>query len=103
MYASDITRTVTANEKFTPRQEELYEVVLGAQQAVINGIKPGLTLGRGANSLNKIAQDYIDTHGKDRNGNSLGKYFTHGVSHHVGLDVHDPSEPGATLAANMVI
>jgi Xaa-Pro aminopeptidase len=103
MYASDITRTVPANGKFTPRQKELYEVVLGAQQAVINAIKPGLSLGRGANSLNKIAQDYIDSHGKDTKGNSLGRYFTHGVSHHVGLDVHDPSEPGAALAANMVI
>ncbi len=104
MYASDVTRTVPANGRFTPRQKELYEVVLGAQKAVIAAIKPGMVLrGNGPNSLNKVAQDYISTHGKDKNGGSLGKYFTHGVSHHVGLDVHDPSETGSVLAPNMVI
>ena len=45
MYASDITRTVPVNGKFTPRQRELYEVVLGAQKAAIAAIKPGVMLG----------------------------------------------------------
>ena len=93
-YASDITRTVPANGKFTPRQREIYEVVLGAQNAAMAALKPGMTLGgKDATSLQKIAMDYIDSHGKDLEGHSLGRYYIHGLSHHVGLDVHDPSGP----------
>ena len=44
-YASDITRTVPANGKFTPRQREIYEIVLGAQNAAMEALKPGMTLG----------------------------------------------------------
>jgi Xaa-Pro aminopeptidase len=89
-YASDITRTLPANGRFTPRQREIYEVVLGAQRAAIAAVKPGMTLGRSTpGSLYKIAYDYIDSHGKDLRGDPLGKYFIHGLSHHVGLDVHD--------------
>ena len=104
MYASDITRTVPVNGKYTARQRELYEIVLGAQKAAIAAIKPGMTIAReGPNSLNTIAKEYMNTHGKDRNGEPLGKYFIHGLSHHVGLDVHDPSDPSLPLEAGMVI
>jgi Xaa-Pro aminopeptidase len=104
MYASDITRTVPANGKFTSRQRELYQIVLGAQQAVIDAVKPGMTLGRNSpNSLNKIAVEYFNNHGKDLHGKPLGTYFTHGIGHHVGLDVHDPRDPEIPLAANMVV
>jgi Xaa-Pro aminopeptidase len=93
-YASDITRTVPANGKFTARQREIYEIVLGAQSAAMAAIKPGMTLGgKESTSLQKIAMDYIDSHGKDLEGRSLGRYYIHGLSHHVGLDVHDPSGP----------
>jgi Xaa-Pro aminopeptidase len=102
MYASDVTRTVPVNGKFTPRQRELYEIVLGAQKAAIAAMKPGMSIGRsGDNSIHKIAFDYINTHGKDRKGEPLGKYFTHGLSHHVGLDVHDLGE--MVLKPGMVI
>src|SRR5579862_2127403 len=101
-YASDVTRTVPANGKFSARQREIYEVVLGAQKAAIAAVKPGMKM-RGEVSLQQIAFDYINTHGKDLHGEPLGKYFTHGLSHHVGLDVHDPNDPMATLKAGMVI
>jgi Xaa-Pro aminopeptidase len=103
-YATDVTRTVPANGKFTTRQREIYEIVLGAQKAAIAAIKPGAHV-RGDQSLQQIAYDYINTHGKDLHGQPLGKYFTHGLSHGVGLDVHDPGEtnPNATLKAGMVI
>ncbi len=101
-YATDITRTVPSSGKFTARQRELYDIVRGAQQAAIDAIKPGITL-MGANSLDTIARDYISTHGKDLHGNSLGPYFLHGLGHHVGLDVHDPSDVYAPLKAGMVI
>jgi Xaa-Pro aminopeptidase len=103
MYASDITRTVPVSGKFSDRQRELYDIVLGAQNAVINAIKPGMTLaGTTANSLNQIAIDYLNSHGKDKHGNPLGKYYTHSIGHHVGLDVHDPSDK-SPLVPNMVI
>jgi Xaa-Pro aminopeptidase len=104
MYASDITRTVPVNGKFTARQRELYDVVLGAQKAAIAAIKPGMTISRqGDNSIHTIAFKYIDTHGKDLKGQPLGQYFIHGLSHHVGLDVHDANDPAVPLAPGMVI
>ena len=99
-YASDITRTIPVSGKFTPRQREIYEVVLGAQRAAIAAVKPGMTFGRTTpDSLYKIAYDYINTHGKDLHGQPLGQYFTHGLSHHVGLDVHDAFDPTEPLKA----
>jgi Xaa-Pro aminopeptidase len=103
-YASDITRTLPVNGHFTARQREIYEIVLGAQNAVLAAAKPGMLLGRGAaNSLQTIAYNYINTHGKDLHGNSLGQYFIHGVGHHIGLNVHDPAPYDFPLQANMVI
>lgn len=92
MYANDTTRTLPANGKFTPRQREIYNVVLGAQQAAIDAFKSGTsTLGlQGPNALHKVAYEYINTHGKDLKGGPLGPYFIHGLSHRVGLNVHDP-------------
>jgi Xaa-Pro aminopeptidase len=104
-YASDITRTIPANGKYTARQREIYEIVLGAQNAAMAAVKPGMTLGGKdtATSLQKIAMDYIDSHGKDLEGHSLGRYYIHGLSHHVGLNVHDPSGPARPLEPGMVI
>jgi Xaa-Pro aminopeptidase len=102
-YATDVTRTVPAGGKFTPRQRELYEVVLGAQKAAIAAIKPGMRLRAEGPSLHQIAYDYINTHGKDLHGQPLGKYFVHGLGHYVGLDVHDPGDPAAPLKAGTII
>ena len=102
-YAADITRTLPANGKFTPRQREIYNVVLGAQDAAIAAIKPGAVLYGGPQSLQQIAATYINTHGQDKNGQSLGRYFIHGVSHHLGLDVHDPGDTRRPLEPGMMI
>ena len=104
MYATDITRTAPVNGKFTPRQREIYNIVLGAQEAAIHAFeldKSRLT-GNGPESLYKVARDYIDSHGKDIHGQPLGKYFIHGLGHHVGLSVHDASDPTAPLTKGMV-
>jgi Xaa-Pro aminopeptidase len=102
-YASDITRTLPVNGHFTPRQREIYEIVLGAQNAAMAAAKPGLSLGRGKGSLHDIAYTYINTHGKDLHGNTLGQYFIHGLGHSVGLNVHDPMDYNLPLAPGMVV
>ena len=103
-YAADITRTLPADGKFSPRQREIYEIVLGAQNAALAALKPGMTLyGSSSTSLQKIAMDYINSHGKDKAGRSLGRYYIHGLSHHLGLNVHDPSGPARPLEPGMVI
>jgi len=103
-YAADITRTLPANGKFTPRQREIYEIVLGAQEAALKAIKPGMDMCRKGNkSVYKIAYDYIDSHGKDQHGKSLGQYFIHGLGHNIGLDVHDPGDTCRPLAPGMVV
>lgn len=101
-YAADITRTLPANGKFTPRQREIYEIVLGAQNAALAAVKPGARIMGGAGSLMQISYDYINTHGKDKDGNPLGKYYIHGVGHHLGLDVHDPGSAARPLDPGMV-
>jgi Xaa-Pro aminopeptidase len=98
-YAADITRTLPANGKFTPRQREIYEIVLGAQNAALAATKPGIRPGE----LDQIARNYINSHGKDLHGNSLGQYFIHGLGHGLGLDVHDPTDYTRPLQAGMTI
>ena len=103
-YSADITRTLPANGRFTPRQLEIYNIVLGAQNAAIAAIKPGMDLcQKGSKSLYKISYDYINSHGKDLRGNPLGQYYIHGLGHSIGLNVHDPGEPCKALEPGMVV
>jgi Xaa-Pro aminopeptidase len=106
MYASDITRTAPVNGKFTARQREIYNIVLGAQQAAMQAFQAGKsklpTNRTDPDSLYKVAFDYINTHGKDLHGEPLGKYFIHGLGHHVGLNVHDANDPSLPLDKGMV-
>jgi Xaa-Pro aminopeptidase len=101
-YASDITRTIPVGGKFSARQREIYQIVLGAQKAAIAALKPGVRMSGPGDTLTKIAHDYMDAHGKDLHGEPLGKYFIHGLGHPVGLQVHDPGIDGP-LEAGMVV
>jgi Xaa-Pro aminopeptidase len=104
MYASDITRTLPANGKFSDRQKEIYNIVLGAQQAAIAAFQSGKSrLRKGSpNSLYEVAYNYINSHGKDSHGESLGAYFIHGLGHYVGLNVHDDGDYDVPLGPGMV-
>jgi Xaa-Pro aminopeptidase len=107
MYASDITRTVPVNGHFTARQREIYDIVLGAQQAAIKAFVAGKSTindrdRKDSNSLDTAAYEYINTHGKDLHGQPLGKYWLHGLGHMVGIDVHDPADYPALLKPGMV-
>jgi Xaa-Pro aminopeptidase len=103
-YAADITRTVPANGKFTPRQREIYDIVLGAQNAALEALKPGADMCRkGKQSLYKISYDYINSHGRDLSGRQLGQYYIHGLGHNIGLDVHDPGDSCKPLMPGQVV
>src|SRR5215472_7206694 len=104
-YSADITRTIPASGKFTARQREIYEIVLGAQNAALAALKPGVHFScRGKkDGLMNIAYDYINSHGKDRERRPLGQYFIHGLGHNIGLNVHDPGDYCSALQPGMVV
>ena len=107
MYASDITRTMPVNGHFTQRQREIYDIVLGAQQAAMNAFVVGKSRvndpdHRYTDSLDTIAFNYMNAHGKDLHGEPIGKYFIHGIGHLVGLDVHDPWDYTQPVERGMV-
>ncbi len=86
-YCSDITRTIPVDGVYTERQKKLYSVVLEANKKVIDAAKPGVTI----NELNEIAKSVIFEgllHLKMlSNIDELTKFYYHGVSHYLGLDV----------------
>jgi Xaa-Pro aminopeptidase len=91
-YSADITRTYPVAGKFSSRQREIYQIVLEAQKAAIAKVKPGVRI----REIHQAAIDYIRSKGYD-------KYFIHGTSHHIGLEVHDVGETARPLEPNMVI
>ena len=103
MYAADITRTLPINGRFTARQREIYDIVLGAQQAAMDAFQSGKSLlgGPGDATLDKVAREYIKTHGKDLHGQPLDQYFIHGLGHYIGLHVHDPGDYKVPLGPGM--
>jgi Xaa-Pro aminopeptidase len=99
-YSADLTRTLPVSGRFTPRQRRLYDLVLGAQQMAIDSIRPGTSLG----ALNQMARLYLRTRSSDLCG-GLGcdQYFVHGLSHWLGMDVHDPGSYSRRLEPGMVL
>ncbi len=107
MYAADITRTVPVSGHFTARQREIYNIVLGAQRAAIAAFVAGKSTINDRdrldqNSLDTVAYNYINTHGKDLHGQPLGQYWLHGLGHLIGIDVHEPATYPALLKPGMV-
>src|SRR5262245_2332344 len=91
-YSGDVTRTFPVSGKFSPRQREIYQIVLDAQKAAIAKIKPGVRI----NDVHEAAMNYIRSKGYEKN-------FIHGTSHHIGLEVHDVGDTFRPLEPNMVI
>ena len=94
-YCSDITRTYPVNGTYTDRQKQVYNIVLKANRAVAKAAKPGMTL-RELNDICKkvLAEGCIEL-GLIKEEKEIDKYYMHGVSHHLGIDVHD-----VTVASN---
>jgi Xaa-Pro aminopeptidase len=86
-YTADITRTYPVGGKFTPRQREVYELVLEAQRACEKAFKPEqMTIAQ----LEQVARAVMKKSPlRDSQGNTLDRYFIHGLGHWLGMDVHD--------------
>jgi Xaa-Pro aminopeptidase len=98
-YSADIARTIPISGRFSPRQRQLYELVLGAQQAALDSVRPGTNLP----SLNQVARDYLRRHSGQLCGESgCERYFIHGLSHWLGMDVHDVGVFSRRLEPGMV-
>lgn len=90
-YSADISRTFPVNGKFEGVQAKIYEAVLNCNKAVIQMIKPGLTI----KDLQEFATEFlrkqcINSGLMDIN-DDIRNYYYHNVSHHLGLDTHDIS------------
>ena len=99
-YTADVTRTMPVSGKFSARQKAIYDLVLATQQAAIDSIRPGVSI----RDLNRIARAWLRSHSGTACGQtSCDEYFSHGLSHHLGMRVHDVGDVGSPLAAGAVI
>ncbi len=108
---ADMTRTVPVNGKFTERQKDVYEAVLRVMYAANDILRPGLNLVEYQKQVIEIMEKeliglgLIDAEEAKKQGKDkalVKKYFMHGTSHPIGLDVHDVSRPKEPFAVGMI-
>jgi len=111
-YAADITRTIPISGKFTPRQKEVYNAVLDVHKQIKQKIVPGTSI----RTLNTECENLIeeklielklitrfDIASQKEDSPAFKKYYMHGVSHFIGLDVHDTGKKDTILEPGMVL
>ncbi len=110
-WASDMTRCVPANGKFSPRQKEVYEAVLRVKDAAAKMLKPGVIWAEYQDKVGRIMEKELiklgllteeDIKNEDPKWPAYKKYFMHGTSHHMGLDTHDYGILHEPMKAGMV-
>lgn len=89
-YSADVTRSYPVNGKFTKEQAIIYNIVLKAQQAGIDRIKPNVPYREVADAITKTLEDGLLEIGLIQDRKDAKKYTVHGYMHSIGLDVHDP-------------
>ncbi|MDY2727470.1 MAG: Xaa-Pro aminopeptidase [Candidatus Onthovivens sp.] len=103
MYCADITRTYPASGKFSALQKTIYNIVLKANKLVIDSIKPGITIAElNEITINCLAEGCLKAK-LIKNPSEISKYYFHNISHHIGLDTHDPSLRHLPLEAGNII
>jgi Xaa-Pro aminopeptidase len=102
LYAADITRTVPVSGTFSPRQRQIYDIVFNAQREAMEILRPGLEFKKIHETAKAaIARDLVEI-GLIANESEVRKYFPHGTSHGLGINVHD-AMPLTLLEAGMVV
>ena len=109
-YASDLTRTIPVNGRYTKRQKDLYNACYNVMKEAISMLRPGITLDQYNNEVGKVMEGaLIDVGLLDKNDVDkqkpesplYKKYFMHGTSHFIGLDVHDIGNRYAPIKEGM--
>ncbi|MBS1759207.1 MAG: aminopeptidase P family protein [Bacteroidetes bacterium] len=110
-YCADLTRTVPVNGKFTKRQKEVYNACLAIHDYAKSLLKPGITI---VDYTEKVGDEATrqflklglitkaDVKNEDSENRAYRKYLYHGISHHLGIDVHDLGTRTAPIKAGMV-
>ena len=110
-YSSDMTRTIPVSGKFTKRQKAIYNSVLLVKNEATKLLRPGLLWKEHYAEVGKIMTSELlklgllsknDVQNQTKENPAFKKYFTHGVSHHLGLDTHDYGDLSRPIEKNMV-
>ncbi len=110
-YNADLTRCVPVNGRFSKRQKDVYNAVLRVQREAMKMLVPGNTIPEYHKEVGKIMESELiglgllrksDVKNQDENNPAYKKYFMHGTSHHLGLDVHDYGYPQQKMQTGMV-
>lgn len=91
-YTADVTRTYPLQGAFTPDQRRIYDIVLEAQKAGIAAVRPGAPFGAPGKAASEVLARglaELGLIGGSRDIMALSRFFPHGTSHYLGLDVHD--------------
>jgi Xaa-Pro aminopeptidase len=102
-YRGDITRTYPANRKFNPLQKQIYEIVLKANQMIIQMAKPGLRIVDLQQAALKFLAEAAVKEGLIKTPEDIGQLYYHNIGHHLGLDTHDPMSRELPLEPGCVI
>jgi Xaa-Pro aminopeptidase len=110
-YCADLTRTVPVNGKFSKRQKEVYDGCLQLHQYAASILKPGISIVDYTEKVGDEATKVFlkigliskaDVKNEDKENRAYRKYLYHGISHHLGIDVHDLGTRTAPIQAGMV-
>jgi Xaa-Pro aminopeptidase len=101
-YTADVTRSFPASGKFSPAQREIYNLVLAAQEAGIRECLVRKPFGAPHTAAANVISEGLMKLGITKNASDAGRYFMHGTSHYIGLDVHD-SHGDNTLQENYTL
>jgi Xaa-Pro aminopeptidase len=101
-YSADVTRTLPVSGKFSPAQRAIYEIVYAAQEAAFRECKPGSEFQAPHKAAATVIRQGLMELGIIKNEKEYRRYFNHGTSHYLGLDVHDAGTHEALKPGNVI-
>ena len=101
-YSADVTRTAPPSGTFSPVQRQVYELVLAAQDAAFAACRPGAAFSAPNKAANEVVTSGLLKLGIIKKPEEARRYFPHGTSHYLGLDVHDRGRYGPLQAGNVI-